>query len=295
MVSRAWKSPPATGGSSSWPKTVRNPRWPFSDSTGTAIAEHDRRLHDPYRVVVRDPHGAHPAAVRRAADRSGASRVPSPGGEAGGSRDRSAVDPESDGRPGDAVDRRGRFGAAGEHLVEVECLPERLDDARADGILAHLLDGRRQLVGECVHLSADAEKHVVEPSVRRAPRAEHHRGGDARSDECRDRGDECEGAGAHGLLVSPTRGVRVRRHRFAADPCRCAWPLSDALRRARAATRPYRRPGARRGRSTSSPEASRCRAAASRSRSGVARRGARRARSWFPAGSGRTRPRRRNS
>ena len=38
---------------------------------------HGRRLHDPCRVVVRDPDGAHPAAVRRAADRSGAGRVAS--------------------------------------------------------------------------------------------------------------------------------------------------------------------------------------------------------------------------
>ena len=84
IASRVWKSLPATGGSSLRPNTVRNPRCPPSDSSGTAIAD---RIASARRavaaVVVGDPDGPHPAAVRRAADGAGAGRCRVDGVEPG--------------------------------------------------------------------------------------------------------------------------------------------------------------------------------------------------------------------
>ena len=59
---------------------------------------------------------------------------------------------DRDGRraPGE---RQRCLGAAGENLVEVDCLPERLDEAGSGGVLLRLRDSSRELAGEEVDLS----------------------------------------------------------------------------------------------------------------------------------------------
>ena len=158
IASSVWNSVPATGGSSPRPKTVRKPSWPPSDSSGTAIGRpHRRLLFVPCREVVGDPDRAHPAAVRRAADGSGAGGARRVGGEAGRGDESDTVHLDSDERAGDARQRGGRLGGSRDHLVEVECLPERFDEARPERILAHPLDRLTELVRERVHPLAHPE------------------------------------------------------------------------------------------------------------------------------------------
>ena len=62
------------------------------------------------------------------------------------------------------MQRRCCLGAPGEHLVEVETLSERLDEAGPQGVLTHPVHGRRELVGQRVHPLPDREQAGVEPT-----------------------------------------------------------------------------------------------------------------------------------
>ena len=113
------------------------------------------------------------------------------------------------------MERRGRLGAAGEHLVEVERLAERLDDARPQRVLAHPLDRRRELAGEGVHPLADLEQ----PCGRAAAPRRGGRG--ARSPPRRPRR----------RAPRPRRGVRGRRCSSG-----CPQPTPAAVRASSSAT-----------------------------------------------------------
>ena len=78
-------------------------------------------------------HGYRPAGRRRRRRRPGARR---PAVEAGRGCQRDAVQVDTDDGSVDARQRDGRLGAPRQHLVEIERLTERLDDACAPRVLA---------------------------------------------------------------------------------------------------------------------------------------------------------------
>ncbi len=148
-------------------------------------------------VVVGEPDGSDPAPIRRAVDVSWGVPPGLADHEARGGREPLAVYRHRDGGRGNAVKGGSGVGAPGENLLEVERLPERLDEPRAHGVLAHAVDRRRDLAGQRVHPLADREQSLVEHPLGEAARTDDHRGDHGCEDDCRNRGDECEGGGAH--------------------------------------------------------------------------------------------------
>ena len=86
----------------------------------------------------------------------------------------------ADDSPVDTRQRDSRLGASREDLVEVECLPERFDDACPPPVLVHLVDRVSELARESVHPLAHLHEPTGEASVRHAASAKHHRGDDDR-------------------------------------------------------------------------------------------------------------------
>ena len=203
-------------------------RWPTarpSASCGTGAGSGRRRR--------RRARGCRPEARRPLRRRGGRAPRSRPARR----RQLDAVDLDADDRAGDAVERRGRLGTAGEHLVEVECLSERLDDARPERVLAHPLDGRRR---------ARARER---PSARRSPAGPCRAG----CSEARRRADHDHGHRGHARRAPrPRRGVRGRRCSSArSKPTRAAFAdvvVGDELVLARASWRcacTSRRPASR--------------------------------------------------